>query len=319
MSDPLVSILIPCHNAAPWIGETLRSALGQSWARLEIIVVDDGSTDASAAIAQRSGSARVAVLRQPQAGAAAARQRALEAAQGFYLQYLDADDLLAPNKIASQVARLQAAGPGAVATSRWARFSGDLSLAEFTPAPNWGDFVATDYLVETFQSGGMMHPAAWLTPRAVAAAAGPWNPELTLDDDGEYFTRIALAADRIVFCGETASYYRSHLPRSLSGSASPTAWRSAQKVCSLSTEALLARENSPRTRRACALYWLRLAFAAYPASGPVVSEALERARALDPSARRPPAGPIFEAGARLLGWRQAKRLRATLQRFQGHP
>ena len=312
MSDPLVSVLIPSHNAAPWIGETLRSALAQSWTNLEIIVVDDGSTDESAAIAERSGSARVRVIRQPQGGAAAARQRALAGARGDYLQYLDADDLRAPDKIARQVALLRAAGPRAVATAPWARFSIDLAGAEFAPASNWRDFLPVDYLVETFQSGGMMHPAAWLTPRAVAETAGPWNPRLSLDDDGEYFTRIVLAADRIAFCGDTASYYRSLLPGSLSGSRSAAAWRSAQLVCELSTGALLAREDSPRTRRACALYWLRLAFAAYPEGKGVVPEALARARALDPLARRPAVGPAFEAGARLIGWRLAKRLRAAL-------
>jgi glycosyltransferase involved in cell wall biosynthesis len=309
MSDPLVSILIPCHNAAPWIAETLRSAQAQTWPRLEIIVVDDGSTDDSAALAARGDPARVRVIRQPQAGAAAARQRALEAAQGDFLQYLDADDLLAPDKVERQVALLRTAGPGAVATARWGRFTAATAQSVFTPESNWRDFAPVDYLVETFQSGGMMHPAAWLTPRAVAAAAGPWNAGLSLDDDGEYFTRIVLAADRIVFCAEAATYYRSQLPGSLSGSRSAAAWRSAERVCELSTGALLAREDSPRTRRACALYWLRLAFAAYPDERTVAAGAARRARALDPSARRPPAGPLFEAAARVLGWRLAKRLR----------
>jgi hypothetical protein len=160
----------------------------------------------------------------------------------------------------------------------------------------------------------MMHPAAWLVPRAVAGDAGPWNHDLTLDDDGEYFTRVVLAAEQVIFCDATATYYRSNLAGSLSGSKTAAAWRSAFRVCELSTHALLAREDSARTRHACALYWLRLAFAAYPDAGCEVAAAMRHAQRLDPAARRPPAGRMFELAARMLGWRAAKRLRRALQR-----
>lgn len=313
MADPLVSILIPCRNAAPWIDATLRSALAQTWPHIEIILVDDGSTDDSLAIAQRHASPRVQILAQANAGAGAARQRALDAAQGEYLQYLDADDLLDIDKIASQLTRLRATGPNAVATARWGRFDGDPVSTVFSPAINWRDCAPVDYLVDTFMSGGMMHPAAWLTPRSVASAAGPWKNDLNLDDDGEYFTRIVLAAEQVLFCADAVSYYRSHLPGSLSGARHTAAWRSSFRVCALSTNALLSKENSPRSRQACALYWLRFAFAAYPEGGSLVDEALTHAHSLDPSVRRPPAGPTFEVAAGLLGWKWAKRLRTSLR------
>jgi glycosyltransferase involved in cell wall biosynthesis len=314
MAEPLVSVLVPCHNAAPWLAATLESVLAQTWRRLELIVVDDGSTDESGAIARRFASERVQLLSQPKRGAASARQRALDASQGDYLQYLDADDLLAPEKIAAQVARLRDAGPRVVATGRWARFTSSIADAVFPAPDNWRDATPPDYLVETFQSGGMMHPAAWLTPRPLATTAGPWNVELTLDDDGEYFTRVALAANRIVFCPDAVSYYRSALPGSLSGSRSSAAWRSAFRVCELSTSGLLRREDSPRSRRACALYWLRFAFAAFPEGGALVDVAEANARRLDAQVRRPPSGPAFEAFASVLGWRTAKRLRGFVGR-----
>jgi hypothetical protein len=158
----------------------------------------------------------------------------------------------------------------------------------------------------------MMHPAAWLVPRAVAARAGPWNTALSLDDDGEYFTRVVLAAEGVRFCGDALVHYRSQVAGSLSGRRSPAAWSSAHEVCRLSTTALLAREGSTRARRACALYWLRFAFAGYPEAGPLVTNAVARARALDPAATMPSMGPRFEKIAALLGWRAAKRLRALI-------
>src|SRR5262249_57060076 len=100
---PLVSILTPAYNAAEWIADTLESAVAQTWPRKEIIVVDDGSRDRTLSIAQRFVSRGVKVLSKANAGAAAARNTALSISHGDYIQWLDADDLLAPDKVASQI------------------------------------------------------------------------------------------------------------------------------------------------------------------------------------------------------------------------
>ena len=106
MVNSLVSILITAYNAEPWIAETMDSATGQTWPSVEIIVVDDGSTDATLEIARRYASDTVTVVHQANAGACAARNRALAEARGDFIQYLDADDLLAPDKIELQMNRL---------------------------------------------------------------------------------------------------------------------------------------------------------------------------------------------------------------------
>src|SRR5690606_1936339 len=99
----LVSVLIPAYNSAMWIGDALRSALDQTHENVEVIVVDDGSTDETLAVARRYESARMKVISQENAGGCAARNRALAEAQGTFIQYLDADDLLAPDKIERQM------------------------------------------------------------------------------------------------------------------------------------------------------------------------------------------------------------------------
>src|SRR5215472_9763397 len=101
---PLVSILIPAYNAEKTIGETLRSALAQSWRNKEIIVVNDGSRDRTLEAAQGFASKELAVFSVENQGAAAARNHAFRLSQGDYVQYLDADDLLAPDKIERQLA-----------------------------------------------------------------------------------------------------------------------------------------------------------------------------------------------------------------------
>jgi glycosyltransferase involved in cell wall biosynthesis len=103
---PLVSILIPAYNAETWIADTIKSAIGQSWPRKEIIIVDDGSTDQTLAIARQFASKEVVVVSQNNQGAAATRNHALSVSQGDFIQWLDADDLLSPNKVTKQLEAL---------------------------------------------------------------------------------------------------------------------------------------------------------------------------------------------------------------------
>jgi len=98
----MVSILIPAFNAGPWIRQCVESALAQTYAATEILVVDDGSTDDTLEIVRSFGS-RVRVIPGAHAGGNAARNRLLELSSGEWLQYLDADDYLLPGKIAAQM------------------------------------------------------------------------------------------------------------------------------------------------------------------------------------------------------------------------
>ena len=104
---PLVSILIPAFNAQKWIADTIESAVRQTWPKKEIIVVDDGSRDQTLSIARRFASKGVSVVTQANQGASTARNHAFAICQGDYIQWLDADDLLAPDKIARQMAALE--------------------------------------------------------------------------------------------------------------------------------------------------------------------------------------------------------------------
>ena len=112
----LVSILIPVYNAEAFVAEAIQSALNQTWPAKEIVVVDDGSSDQSREILKGFESAGIKLIEQENRGASAARNRAFTQAQGDYVQYLDADDLLAPDKIAIQMQRLSVEPPTRVAS-----------------------------------------------------------------------------------------------------------------------------------------------------------------------------------------------------------
>src|SRR5688500_4129490 len=94
---PLVSVIIPTHNRAGWVGEAIGSVLEQTYQPIELIVVDDGSTDHTARVVQALGSA-LTYLPQPQAGVSAARNRGVAASHGELVAFLDSDDLWQPAK-----------------------------------------------------------------------------------------------------------------------------------------------------------------------------------------------------------------------------
>jgi glycosyltransferase involved in cell wall biosynthesis len=307
---PLVSILIPAYNAAPWISETIRSALAQTWPQIEIIVVDDGSTDTTLTVANSFASPRVRIVSQPNRGASSARNHALTLARGEYIQFLDADDLLAPDKIESQLRRLLPLGPRTLASGAWARFESTLSSVVFTLQPNARDLSGVEFLQINFEEIAMMHPAAWLAPRALLDRSGSWDEALSLNDDGEYFARVALASDQIVFCTDARSYYRSNLSNSLSRRKDPRALASLYRSVELTLEHLLAVDRSPRTVAAAAFAWKWAAFELYPTLSDLSRTAEAESKKLGGSSRPFPAGGRFQLLSRLLGWRVARRLTA---------
>lgn len=321
MTDPLVSILVPAYRAEATLAETLESALAQTYPNVEVVVVDDGSPDGTLDVARRYESRGVRVVAQEQnRGQTATLNRALAemSPEAAFVQYLDADDTVAPGKIEAQVRRLLAEPPGTLATCAWARFyDGDPASAVFETFHDHRDYPdPIDWLVDDWTGQGTMPPGAWLYPRAVVDAVGPWNEALSLNNDMEYFTRACLAASGIAFVPEARLHYRSGGGSNLSAARTAAAMASQREVIRLSTERLLAREASARTRRAAACYWQSLAFMAYPDHPALVAEAETRAQALgggtlDYGVARP-----FRPVRDLLGWKPAAHLNRAWTRLR---
>lgn len=311
---PLVSIIIPCHNAAPWLAETLESALAQTWPEKEIILVDDGSTDGSLAIASTFSPRGVRVLSQPNLGASAARNAGLREARGDFIQFLDADDLIAPDKIRRQMRLAETTGPDFALCGTWARFRRSSVDAGFLPEPLCADMAPVDWVTVKLSQHAMMHPAAWLVSRTLADRSGPWNEDLSLDDDGEYFTRVVLTSRGVRCCREAVSYYRSGLAGSLSRRKSQAGWESAWCSLELSVARLLNLEDSPRTRRACATAFQRFIYDSFPAARGLCRRATRLVAELGGSDLPPPMGPKTRMLAGILGWRNVWRLKYWLGR-----
>lgn len=111
-----VAVVIPCHDAAAWLEETIASVRAQAVPVAEVVVVDDGSTDGSAELAERLG---VRCVRQAQAGPGAARNHGVRATAAPWVAFLDADDRFLPSKLQRQLAVLEASGAPACCTDAW--------------------------------------------------------------------------------------------------------------------------------------------------------------------------------------------------------
>jgi glycosyltransferase involved in cell wall biosynthesis len=316
--NPLVSILIPAYNAEQWIAGTLKSALDQTWPRKEIIVVDDGSCDRTLQVAKQFVSKNVCVVTQENQGASAARNKAFDLCQGDYIQWLDADDLLTPAKIAEQMAASERCGSErTLFSSAWARFYYRIDRAIFTPTSLWCDLSPVEWLVRKMGENLHMPPATWLVSRKLTQMAGPWDTRLSLDDDGEYFCRVILASDGIRFVPAAQVFYRA----SGFGSLSSVDWsdkkfRSAFLSMQLHIGHVRSLEDSERVRATCLKYLQRRFLRFYPEQVTFVNQLQQLATSLGGQLETPRLPWEYSWMQRVFGWTVTKRTRQYYNRLK---
>ncbi|HHW75679.1 MAG TPA: glycosyltransferase family 2 protein [Xanthomonadaceae bacterium] len=255
----LVSILIPAYKAEKWIRETMSSAIHQTWPNKEVIVVDDGSPDHTFEVAKSLESRFVKVVKQANTGACGARNKALSLAQGDYIQWLDADDLLHPEKISHQLAKAEDGSNSlSLLTSAWGKFFFRPQKAKFDPDPLWRDLSPVDWIMTKFNDNAWMNPAVWLVSRRLAELAGPWDERLTSsgDDDGEYICRVVTHARDVKFVRDAKCYYRIGTVGSLNWNMerSEKSLNTLILSLSLSIGHLRSLEDTARTRTASINY-----------------------------------------------------------------
>jgi glycosyltransferase involved in cell wall biosynthesis len=314
-NGPLVSVCIPSYNSKSYLGETILCLLNQTYQNLEIIVVDDGSTDGTADFLESLADNRIRYLVQANKGAAAARNVAYRLSSGDFVKFLDADDLLSAASIESQLRRI-VNEPGSVASGKWGRFFA-ADASDFTLAPEkiWKDVEAVEWLVSSLVESGsnMVQPGIFLIPRNIIELAGPWNEELSLVDDFEYMTRVLCRANRILFCEEAVLFYRSGLLTNLSAKKSAAHMKSAYDAVHLATRVILDRRNDPRSRLACANAYQRWAYQFYPYYRTLCNNAEQEIMKLGGSSINLGGGKMYLFLNSLTGWKMAKRLKMFLK------
>ena len=306
---PLVSVLIPAYNASRFIKATLDSVLAQTWPNIEVVVVDDGSDDDTPIIVLGCNDDRVRLIRQGRVGPSAAQNEALRQSRGEFILRLDADDLISPRKIESQMEALRRE-PRGIAVGQWARFVNDPTEAVFPQQSATADVTPIEWLTDACADGlPMLQPALWLASRELVEQAGPWNERLTLNNDFEFGVRLLLAGDIVVDCPGALLYYRSGNPRSLASQKSAEAWRSSLLSIELGTSSMLARYPSAAVRRACANVFQQLAFSTYLDAPEVCAEAERHVDRLGGASVLMEGGLLFRVMRQPIGWRRASRVK----------
>jgi glycosyltransferase involved in cell wall biosynthesis len=307
--EPLISILIPAFNAQEWIADTIRSAVGQTWPRKEIIIVDDGSTDQTFAIAGRFASKEVDVISQQNQGAAAARNRAFSVCQGDYIQWLDADDLLAPDKITKQMRVAQHCGDRrTLLSSAWGRFDYRVRRAKFVPTGLWCDLSPVEWLLRKMGENVFMQTGGWLVSRELCEAAGAWDTRQLSDDDGEYFCRVILASNSVRFVPQARVFYRRTPTNRLSYVGQSDKKKDALFLSiELHLKYIQSLENSDRVRTACLRFLQGSLIEFYPERPDIVDRMATLAAECGGSVTLPRLRWKYAWLEPLLGWSLAKR------------
>jgi glycosyltransferase involved in cell wall biosynthesis len=202
MTAITISVITPCYNGAAFLGMALNSVLAQTRPPVEVIVVDDGSTDDSASIAEGFG-APVRVLRQPNRGESVARNRGIAEAVGTHILFLDADDLLAIEALARLSDAIQLR-PDSVALMGHAKFKQDAGETFEESRPQHREFFPA------IIGSNFAPPHAWLVPTALVRRAGGFEESLRWFEDWDLWWRVGLLQRSLVPVDYVGALYRQH-------------------------------------------------------------------------------------------------------------
>lgn len=281
MMNALVSIIIPTYNAASLIGETLESVEGQNYSNWECIIVDDGSSDNTEIVVSEflQKDKRFQYHKRSEvykSGGNGARNNGYHLSKGDYIQYLDADDLLAPDKIEKQMDLILQYGNENIYSCSIAYFNERIENSQkliqkvdrpYDEAKGW--------LVDSWSGGGFGQTMNWLTSRDLHEKAGLWKEDLKKNQDGEFFSRVLLQAKKVIYCEDTICYYRKGIETSISVRKDREAVQSAFSSYKMYEENIKPYQNKSLNKALAHIYY-NFILTHYPNFPDLISEARQR-------------------------------------------
>jgi glycosyltransferase involved in cell wall biosynthesis len=313
--EDLVSTIIPVFNRAAMLHEAVASVLAQTYRPIEIVIVDDGSTEDTPRVADelaREHSEIRVVHRSVNGGAGAARESGRLIARGEFIQHLDSDDVLLPHKFELQVAASHA-HPECGAAYGWTRFRHRDGRAEERPWKRSGERIETMF-------PSMLAMRWWDTPAplyraSVIAEAGPWTA-LRVEEDWEYDCRIAARGVRLAYIEEWVCEVRAHGEGHASGHATAAALRDRAEAHLLMLRHARAANLDPHIPEM--QHFARELFHLARQCG--AAGLTDESRALVDAART--IAPrwdlaLYAAAARTIGWTRAGKLSMIRERRDG--
>lgn len=227
-----ISVIIPCWNVEALLPATLDSVLAQEHQNLEIICVDDGSTDGTPAVLERfvqKSGGRMHVMRQPNQGACAARNAGMALATGEWLQFLDADDVLDPNKLSGQVALLDCARSDKETGTRDDKSGPALIVGDYEKIMPNGLLLPTEALYDrpwmALIRTRMGTTSANLWCKDAVERAGGWRTDLASSQDYELMFRMLRGGGEVLWDKRIATHVLKRAAGSISQTGVQDNWR----------------------------------------------------------------------------------------------
>ena len=302
----LVSIIIPVYNAEKYLKESLESVFNQTYKNIEIIAINDGSTDQSSQIL-REFAPKLKIITQPNKGQCAALNAGIAICNGDYIKFFDADDIMNPEHIESQVSALKA-NDNSVAKCDWLRFYDTIPTIQKnshkTKTRKWkpNEWLKHELAKDDDMVGGPL----WLIPRNVLLRTGLWDERLSVNNDFEFTTRLLANCEQIIDTSSAILFYRTAVPGSLSLRKSPKSLEALVESNLLGVANLLCLENSVETKLIAANRLRRISFSLFPHNRSLVKRLDKKIIELGGSNIKLKGGFLLTLLTRVFGWRCAR-------------
>lgn len=317
ISLPLVSICIPCFNAEKYIDETITCLIKQDYPSIEIIIVDDHSSDDSflkiKKLAQQYPN--ISFAQAEKKGAAAARNQAYQLSKGDFIVFFDVDDLIEPLFISSQLKQLDFSTEDCVISS-WGRFTISKETFKLDTTSICNDLTFHDWIVSYWSTASNMTiPGRVLMSRQLVQECGGWNEVLSLNDDFQFFSSLFSKAKYIRYNQDVVLMYRSNI-NGLSSKTTSYASQSSNLVAiSESIAIALSKFDDFLIKQACVNLLQKFIFDNYPSHKSLQKLAIKKINTIGvrPSITFT-AGGYTKILSRLIGWKNTKRIKYIISR-----
>lgn len=308
---PLVSIIIPLYNSEKYIRETLESCLNQTYKNFEVIVVDDGSRDSSAEIVHSIKDERIFYYGIANGGPCRARNFGIEKANGRLIQFLDADDILDEEKLELQVRKYSRYGDEYLYSGVMGYIIGDEKELEKGFEFYYTNLEPHEYFKRMFANFGKYYTTGmWLVPAKIVKRTSGWNEKVLINNDGEYFSRLILNSEGIIFCEGAKFFYRRDVPQSVSKGLNSRriyeSWLYSYKCYVDSFNQFCDKRTAQKLgRRALSVYYCN----SYPNHPDLLDQCLDEIKNLGYSSPAAHGGSLFKITSRVLGTENALKIR----------
>ena len=274
-NPPLVSILIPLYNAKNYIEETIAKALNQSYPNIELIIVDDHSTDNSLELAQKYSSDKVHIYTNPKKGGNSARNYAFEKSKGEYVKFMDADDYCTDDMIEKQMKRILKEGDKDTLIFSPVKMLYPDDKLFLPPREIDKDYTpGIELLIDIWRGKGWNCPHCHLMHRDLFIKSGGWNETIIKNQDGEFFARVAAKASKSLFVKDVYAIWR-QTGLGVSSQMSLKAQESMLHTYDIISHLILNYKDNEENRYNCGKYIGNFVYSNYPKIKPIMPQVYE--------------------------------------------